>query len=208
MHIVKLLLFLNIIIGSNLVFAQDIPQAEFAKCSLTKNDIQRLSCFDNLSKKYELNKPASKIVNKGNWAVQTDISPIDDSTNVYLAVPGDQAFKGWLKSYNPQLMLRCKENVTELLIHTGMAPDVEYGHRGATTTLRYDTEKAYKLRMSKSTDGEALFFPNPISNIKKMMNHSTLLFQFTPYNASPTMTTFKISGLSEAAKPLREHCGW
>lgn len=84
----------------------------------------------------------------------------------------------------------------------------EHGHDRATVTLRYDKEKAFKLKMSKSTNGEALFCPNPISNIKKMMKHQTLLFQFTPYNSNYTMTTFNISGLTEAIKPLRENCKW
>ena len=105
-------------------------------------------------------------------------------------------------------MLRCKENRTEAYILTGMAPNVEYGHSGATTTFRYDKTAAYDLRMSKSTDGEALFFPSAISQIKRMMQHEKLLFQFTPFNSSPTMTTFPIGGLVEATKALRKQCGW
>ena len=201
-----LLITLNIL--PCLSFAQDIPKKEYAKCSLIKNGVERLACFDKISKKYSLDKPALSTTSKGNWVGTTETSPIDDSTNVYIGVLGEQEFKGWLKTHRPYLTLRCKENVTDVLVKTGMAPDVEYGHDRATATLRYDKEKAFKLRMFKSTNGEALFFPSSISNIKKMRKHQTLLFQFTPYNSNPTMTTFNISGLSEAIKPLRKNCKW
>ena len=47
-----------------------------------------------------------------------------------------------------------------------------------------------------------------IELIKKMMQRSTLFFQFVPFHSSPVMTTFDLRGLSEAIKPLRENCRW
>ncbi|ASM76020.1 hypothetical protein VITFI_CDS0241 [Vitreoscilla filiformis] len=44
--------------------------------------------------------------------------------------------------------------------------------------------------------------------MKKMAEGSTLLFEFVPFNSSPQMTTFQISGLGVALKPLREACKW
>ena len=193
----------------SVLFALDIPPTEFTRCSAIKNNVERLSCFDDLSKQYKLDKPAVSITSKGNWAITKSISPIDDSTNIYLGVYGDKDFEGWPSgTYKPLLILRCKENDTKMLVNTGMTPNVEYEHGRTTVTLRYDKEKAFNLRMFNSTDKKALLFPSPIENIKQMMNHNTLLFRFRPYNSSPTLTTFKIAGLSEAIKPLRESCNW
>ena len=75
--------FLALFIPS-VLFALDIPPTEFARCSAIKNNVERLSCFDDLSKQYKLDKPAVSITSKGNWAITKSISPIDDSTNIYL----------------------------------------------------------------------------------------------------------------------------
>jgi type VI secretion system protein VasI len=89
-----------------------------------------------------------------------------------------------------------------------MSPQVEYGTDGATVTLRFDKEKATKYQTSKSTNGEALFYGQSVSLIKKMLPHSTMLFEFVPFNSSPAMTTFDLRGLAEAVKPLKEICKW
>jgi type VI secretion system protein VasI len=104
--------------------------------------------------------------------------------------------------------VRCKERKTEAYIVTGMSPQPEYGTDAATVTLRFDKEKATKYHMSKSTDGEALFFGQSVELIKSMLQHTTVLFEFVPFNSSPVMTTFDLRGLSEAVKPLREACKW
>lgn len=85
---------------------------------------------------------------------------------------------------------------------------VEYGIDESTITLRIDKAPAFKLRAGKSTDGEALFLPAAVTQLKKLMGGSTLLFEFVPFNSSPQMTTFQIAGLGEAIKPVREACKW
>ena len=85
---------------------------------------------------------------------------------------------------------------------------VEYGTDGATIRLRIDKKPAFKIHAGKSTDGEALFIPSAVAQLKKLMDGSTLLFEFTPFNSSPQMTTFNISGINEVIKPIRETCKW
>lgn len=85
---------------------------------------------------------------------------------------------------------------------------VEYGTDGATIRFRIDKKPAFKLRAGKSTDGEALFIPSAIDQLKKLMGGSILLFEFTPFNSSPQMTTFDINGINDAIKPVREACKW
>jgi type VI secretion system protein VasI len=143
------------------------------------------------------------------WQIEKEISRIDDSTNVHVSLRADSAISGWpSKTYTPFLIFRCKEGKTEAFINTGLSPQIEYGSDGATVTLRFDKEKAKKYQTSKSTDGEALFFRQSISLIKKTLQHSTLLFEFIPFNSSPVMTTFDLHGLPEAVKPLKETCKW
>lgn len=89
-----------------------------------------------------------------------------------------------------------------------MPPQVEHGTDGATVTLRFDKDPAFKASASKSTDGEALFFDRSVALIKQMMKYETLLFQFVPFNSSPVMTTFDIRGVTEAVQRLRKECKW
>ena len=152
-------------------------------------------------------KTATTTVSK--WRVNKETSRIDDSKNVIISLDADSSISGWpRKTHTPSLILRCKERKTEAYIATGMSPQVEHGTDGATVTLRFDKEKATKYQTSKSTDSEALFFGQSVGLIKKMIQHTTLLFQFIPFNSSPVMTTFDLRGLAEAVKPLKETCKW
>lgn len=142
------------------------------------------------------------------WVARTETSPVDDRQNVFLSRTAESEITGWLgKKHRPTLMIRCKENRTEMFVTTGMAASVEYRDQH-TVTIRYDKEPAFEVRMGDSTDKEALFFGDAIPQIKRMMGQQEMLFRFTPFNASPAMTTFKVAGLEEAIKPLRTACGW
>lgn len=149
---------------------------------------------------------------KPEWRQHTETSPIDDSTNVYLWIEAEQPISGWLKNeVNPVLSIRCKENKTEAYINLKMRPKAEYGSYGAEyayITLRFDDDRAFKEKFVISTDGEAVFFPKYIPYIKRMLKHKQLLIEFTPFNASPQITTFNLEGLQERIAALREACHW
>lgn len=196
-------------LGATSALAQDIVPA-LATCAKEKSVATRLACFDALAAKHAAPSTSTVTPPGSKWKVSTETSPIDDSRTVTLQVAADSSISGWpRKTYTPELYIRCKERKTEVFVVTGMSPTVEYGNsHGATVTLRVDKAAAYKLNASNSTDGEALFLPSSVAQIKKLLEGSSLLFEFVPFNASPQMTTFQIAGLAEAVKPLREACKW
>lgn len=182
---------------------------DIARCAAESNSVKRLECFDSLSNRLGLSSPKISIATVSKWRVNRETSRIDDSTNVVISLSAESSISGWPgKNHTPMLILRCKEKKTEAYIVTGMSPQVEYGTDGATVTLRFDKEKAAKYHTSKSTDGEALFFSQSVSLIRKMLGHTTLLFEFVPFNSSPAMTTFDLRGLADAVNPLKETCKW
>jgi type VI secretion system protein VasI len=145
----------------------------------------------------------------GKWRTHYGRSSFDDSKTVVVSLEAEKRVTGWLTTYTPELILRCQEHETDAYIVLGMQPDVEYGKMdSATVRIRFDKGNAQELVMYESTDGEALFFRGSVSMIKDMMRHDEMVFGFTPFNASPTETTFDLQGLSEAIKPLRETCDW
>jgi type VI secretion system protein VasI len=188
--------------------AQDIVPA-LASCAKDKSPTARLACFDALAAKHA--SPVSNTVAPAGskWVVSTETSRIDDSKTVILRLQAENDISGWpRKTVTPSLVIRCKERQTEAYFVTGMSPMVEYGTDGATITLRIDKASAFKLRAGKSTDGDALFLPSAVSQIKKLMTGTSLLFEFVPFNSSPQMASFQIAGLAEAVKPVKEACKW
>lgn len=125
-----------------------------------------------------------------------------------LSLDAEQTIEGFLESYLPSLILRCQEGQIEAYIVTGMAPDVEMGNfDGATVRIRFDDEAAETLNTGRSTDDKALFFDNAPQLISRLEAADRMLFQFTPYNASPVETSFDLRGLSEVLPQLRQACG-
>lgn len=182
---------------------------DVAKCAAETNSVKRLECFDSLSNRLGVASPKTATTTVSKWHINKNTSPIDDSSNITIILDADSSISGWPRKTNtPTLVLRCKEGKTEAYIVTGMSPQVEYGTDRATVTLRFDKEKATKYQTSKSTNGEALFFGQSVGLIKKMLQHTTLLFEFVPFNSSPAMTTFDLRGLAEAVKPLKDTCKW
>lgn len=194
---------------STTVSAYADVKTDIARCAAETNSVKRLECFDSLSNRLGVVAPKTVTTTVSKWRVTKKSSQIDDSTNVIVSLDADSSIFGWPgKTYKPSLILRCKEGKTDAYIVTGMSPQVEYGTDGATITLRFDKEKATRYQTSKSTDGEALFLSQSVGLIKKMLQHSSLLFEFIPFNSSPVITTFDLRGLSEAVKPLRDTCKW
>lgn len=185
---------------------------KLATCVGIKDDAARLTCYDHVAKGNGLTVKSHVIAGKGKWKVSTEISPIDDKENVYLTLDANKPVSGWLQRATPSLVVRCQNNKTEVYVVTGMqaaTSDIgDYGTEYHEVTLRYDRDKAKNIRMTGSTDGKALFFSNAVEVAKTMMGHEKLLFEFTPFNANPAMTTFDIGGLKQSIQPLRKVCHW
>jgi hypothetical protein len=152
--------------------------------------------------------PAAASAPIGNWSVDRARSSFDDSPTVELELRASKRISGWPnKVETPVLVLRCQEHKTEVFIQTGMAPDVERGLFGrATVRLRLDDDPALQRIASKSTDGKALFLPQPVSLIRSLAEHKRMVFGFTPFHSSPVETEFNLDGLSEAVKSLYQAC--
>jgi hypothetical protein len=149
----------------------------------------------------------------GKWAVESDTSPFDDSKTVVLSLSAEKPITDWLGiSHTPRLILRCKEKKTEAYVVTGTQPKTEFGEYGRELGVRmrarYDKEREWEYMMGKSTDGEALFFPEAVREVKHMLGRKSLVLEFVPFQSAPVQVLFDLSSLEEAVKPLREACSW
>jgi len=200
----KILIMLFISIASNAASAHMADS--LARCATEDSDKVRLMCYDSLATKAGIKEPEAEVVSDpGKWNVYEEKSPIDDSRNVHLFVMSNETVKSGYNTVKPSLHIRCSENKTNVFLNWGLYLGLEK----TKMLTRFDKEKATMSSWSISTNNEAAFVRgNDIEFAKKVMKHQKLLVQVTPFGENSVMTTFNISGLSEAIKPLREACHW
>ncbi len=176
-----------------------------AKCSAVSGQLQRLQCFDDLSKSLGLNGPQQEptiVKGVGEWSVEREKNPLNDTTTVAVSVVADSG-KGMFGQ--PVLLsIRCENNKTGLLIEWNAILN-----GSANITYRIGSSEALTKSWFLSTDSQASFYPdNTIVLVKQMMKSDHFVAQVTPFEADPITAVFDTAGLSNAIKPLRETCHW
>ena len=73
-------------------------------------------------------------------------------------------------------------------------------------TVRLDAMPAEDLIMPTSGDGHALFFEPAGQWLEQLLEHDQLLVRYRPFNSSPGIATFDLTGLDQALVQLRESC--
>lgn len=183
---------------------EDNIQKRIAQCSTVESDLERLECYDNLSKDMGFVDVPEIIESEGvgKWNVNVDRNPLDDSKTVVLVLEADEGKSRWGQPVG--LVLRCKSNKTEVFIVWN-----DYLGSKAFVTTRIGSEQAKKQEWSLSTNSKATFYSgNDITFIRKLLAADKFVAQVTPYNESPITAVFDVRGLSEAIKPLQDACGW
>lgn len=134
--------------------------------------------------------------NENQWVVNKSKSLIDDSPKIIITKQADNG--------SQTLVLRCKENKTDVYIVTGdyLTDD------NTKVTIRVDDDQAVNRSLSLSTDNKALFFRYPIANINKWMESKKLVLRYTSYSGREKTLLFSLDGLKDKIGPLRKACHW
>jgi type VI secretion system protein VasI len=135
---------------------------------------------------------------------------MDDTQTVTFHLEAEHSITGWLKTHRPSLILRCKERETDAYVVTGMAARPVYGETDkASVRVRFDDRPARQQHWNESTDNEALFSPQPIALIRSIAVAKTMQLEFTPFNSSPVIVRFDVSGLGDdRVSLLAKTCRW
>lgn len=177
-------------------------------CAAVADGDKRLVCYDAIFKE----KPAeSPPIQNSKWQLLSSKSEMDDSATQTLTLTSDDSFAGKFGGMQKATMiLRCDEHVTSLYFIMGdmfLAEIEGYG----VITYRVDDKKAAKKSFDVSTDNQALGLWSGGSAIpfaKQLFGGKKLVVRVTPYNESAITTTFDITDIENAAKPVREECKW
>jgi hypothetical protein len=175
---------------------------DLATCAANTDKVKRLDEYDALAKRLGV---APKV--PGNWTVSTSVSPIDDSKTVTLGLGAEQDIStGGGKTFQPQLVLRCKAGKIELYTITGVPMSEEKSDHRSITTVRFGTEKAVTMRMDRSSDGESIFWPDADANAEKLLHAERLAVLISPKEFEPVALEFDLRGLSDVYPQLAAAC--
>lgn len=184
--------------------------ADIKDCAKTENDLDRLSCYDKISGRTPIYTPPAEA--SGKWEVSTATSKLTDDKNVTLFLTSEEVVNcGWNRGDKIGLVIRCNEKKTSMYFNTRChMTSSEYNDYG-DVTYRLDSDKARTVGMTESTDNKAIGLwsgGKSIPVIKQMLTKNEMVVRMTPYGESPFTATFKIAGLADAIKPVREECKW
>lgn len=105
----------------------------------------------------------------------------------------------------PVIMAGCDNNTTNVVISFDTVitcgDDEKIG-------LKFDDEQPYYEYWDGSTSCKALFSPQPIKFLKKMIGKKHLMVRFTPHGSGNRDVTFDIRGIDKVVEKLSNACRW
>jgi hypothetical protein len=141
------------------------------------------------------------------WVKTESRSAMTDEPTIVLTAQANDEVQGWLDRARPALTVRCKERKLDVYLVTGMSSHVESARGAHTLRYRIDTTRAVsESSWGESTDNNALFSPAPAELAERLMSGSTILFEWTPFNASPVQARFQVAGLEAHRSSLVAAC--
>ena len=202
----KLLVLLLPIIFTDFAFAKSLSISTIGSCKSINDNEQRLACYDAA---FEVNTSVVETNSKSKWVITEDVSPIDDSKTVMLSLKSDSPIKSDFSQVIPTLNIQCKERETDFYINF----NIFLSTNDIKPITRIDSDKAVTdVEWTISTDYKGLFYPGSQKKIqefiKTLKDKKKFFIQVTPFSKGSVNTTFDLTGLDEAIKPVREACNW
>jgi hypothetical protein len=173
-----------------------------SECASNTDRDRRLEAYDALVKSVGLSprKP-------GSWSVTASTSPVDDSKTVLLGLGAEkEVVKPSGGSFQPQLVLRCKGGKLEVYTITGIPAAEEMPDKKAAATVRFGKGTPVEMRLERSAEGDALFWPDAAANAERIKDAERLVFQFSPKGYEPVVLEFDLRGIAEVYPQLSEAC--
>lgn len=204
--IFRLLLFVAVAATLTLSHAADAQdlKSQLQECGSVTDNMARLQCYDNIVKQPGMSNPTSGSTgngsSNGSWSVDQQNNPMDDTSTVVLS---NSSTSGVDQQGNPIILfIRCQSGQMDVYLAWGDF----LGDTSTDTELRVGSAPSYDESWSNSTDNTAAFSPNPLSLVRSLEKADRLVVEVTPYNESPIIATFDISGLTSAVAPLAQDC--
>jgi hypothetical protein len=133
---------------------------------------------------------------------------VSDRKSVAFELKSSNRVNVWMGQVQPLLVVRCVANRTEAFVYTETAARIEPGMEDRAVRVGFDAEPYVDERWLDSAEHKGLFAPNGETFTQRLLNASTLRFQFTPHNAERAEVQFDVAGLRDMLEPVQKKCGW
>ena len=141
------------------------------------------------------------------WRTESGASQMDDSPTETLYLDSENEITGWLAHERPKLVIRCRERTVDVAVITGMPANPEVGlFNSYSVRIRLDDGAPVKQRWTGSTNNQSLFAPSGLRFAQQISHARTLLFEFTPFNASSATAAFDVRGLDSLLPKVEAAC--
>jgi len=201
--------------------AQDNLGVALGECAAIEADEQRLACFDALAAGVEGGaaeepanpQPAAPVAAPapaaGGWINNVTRDPMTDFENsVWRVTALNTIPDGMLGSTRPAMIVRCRDDTTELYIDWGRYISTGDLYNRHSVTTRIDDAPAVRADWSLSTDFEATFTRGAIGFLRTMRGAVRLLAETIPFGSSAVRAEFNITGIDEVVADVSSRCHW
>ena len=143
----------------------------------------------------------------GKWLLYTPDPWVEDDRFVVYTLAAESRIRNSLFAYLPQLVVACDDGETlDAYFVTGF--DKPQGEKlgQVEASVQLDAETAVSMRFAEGRPGGTLRAADSDAFVGGMIEHDSLMLQFTPYLSTPKTTSFSIGGLKAVLTRMAEVC--
>ncbi|MGH8427530.1 MAG: type VI secretion system-associated protein TagO [Gammaproteobacteria bacterium] len=209
-------------------------KTELARCEAIQDALNRLECFDLLTRNLRLSPQSAAQSQQGSPSAMpaaanpsinnaSSMGPVPESTTAEVsgwrviikrndkgrvdsAILQIQATHGVGVGGDPvSLALRCISSETGAFINW----ESQVGSDSAPVTVAVGDGGSSRRNWTISPDGTMTYYPgNAVPFVESLLNARQLAARINPYGGHEISAAFDLSGLGTAIQPLRDACHW
>lgn len=178
------------------------------KCAAIADTAKRIVCYDALASQYGTPPKVGRDKIGTKWSVATEVSPITDSTDVFLQLRADKPIvTDVFGEAIPIFIVQCVNGKTSAAIDWGFI----IGGGKTPITYRVDDQRAEAANVNISDNFRAIVSFDEkrlIKFLKLLLGKKKLAVQVNALSQGPVTTVFDVSDYEKAVVPLRQSCSW
>jgi hypothetical protein len=145
----------------------------------------------------------------GAWKVKQTKSPVDDAPEVTAMNVAPDAGTQFMSNKPGAILLRCKDQKTELAVVTNGLLGVPIGDAGTKVIYRVDSDPAVAGQWHLSADGKGAFYPSsPITFVRSLPAEGRLLIRLYDFQGAYEEAVFSLDGLDSVREAVASACHW
>jgi hypothetical protein len=141
------------------------------------------------------------------WTVDEKVNQMDSNKTIVLTLQSQGEVEGYIGSHAAYVVIKCDKGKTSAYVSVGTQIQRDYDNDTQAVRLKFDDAAPVKQHWNESTDGTALFSPQPGNFVQQLQDSKIFLFEFTPFQKTPTTVKFNVVGLSDKLPPILQTCG-